>query len=88
MWPALFLISNHSHIRQLQFATQAFSQKVLQQAVQSQGDVGAGWRACVFVPAIFDFVRRERSEILKEIFLKFIFLERSSDTLQRFCSNR
>ena len=34
MWPALFLISNHSHIRQLQFATQAFSQKVLQQAVQ------------------------------------------------------
>ena len=34
MWPALFLTSNHSHIRQLQFATQAFSQKVLQQAVQ------------------------------------------------------
>ena len=34
MWPALFLTSNHSHIRQLQFATQAFSEKVLQQAVQ------------------------------------------------------
>ena len=34
MWSALFPISNHSHIRQLQFATQAFSQKVLQQAVQ------------------------------------------------------
>ena len=34
MWPALFLTSNHSHIRQLQFATRAFSQKVLQQAVQ------------------------------------------------------
>ena len=34
MWSALFLISNHSHIRQLQFATHAFSQTVLQQAVQ------------------------------------------------------
>ena len=39
-------------------------------------------------PAIFDFVRRGRSEILKETFLKFIFLERNSDILQRFCSNR
>ena len=34
MWSALFPISNHSHIRQLQFATHAFSQMVLQQAVQ------------------------------------------------------
>ena len=39
-------------------------------------------------PTIFDFVRRGRSEILKEIFLKFIFLERNSDILQRFRSNR
>ena len=39
-------------------------------------------------PAIFDFVRRGRSEILKETFLKFIFLERNSDILQRFCCNR
>ena len=36
------------------------------------------------LPAIFDFVRRGRSEILKELFLKFILLE----SLQRFCSNR
>ena len=34
MWSALFPISNHSHIRQLQFATYAFSQNVLQQAAQ------------------------------------------------------
>ena len=34
MWSALYPISNHSHIRQLQFATHAFSQQVLQQAVQ------------------------------------------------------
>ena len=34
MWPALFLISNQPHIRQLQFATHAFSQTVSQQAVQ------------------------------------------------------
>ena len=34
VWSALYPISNHSHIRQLQFATHAFSQKVLQQAVQ------------------------------------------------------
>ena len=34
MWSALYPISNHSHIRQLHFATHAFSQKVLQQAVQ------------------------------------------------------
>ena len=34
VWSALYLISNHSHIRQLQFATHAFSQQVLQQAVQ------------------------------------------------------
>ena len=34
MWSALFPISNHSHIRQLQFATHVFSQKALQQAVQ------------------------------------------------------
>ena len=27
-------ISNHSHIRQLQFATHAFSQQILQQTVQ------------------------------------------------------
>ena len=40
------------------------------------------------VPAIFDFVRRGRSEILKEVFLKFIFLERNNDILQRFCRNR
>ena len=33
-WSALYPISNHSHIRQLQFATHAFSQQVLQQAVQ------------------------------------------------------
>ena len=33
-WSALLPISNHSNIRQLQFATHAFSQKVLQQAVQ------------------------------------------------------
>ena len=49
---------------------------------------GARWRACVAVPAIFDFVPRGGSEILKEIFLKFIFLERNSGILQRFCSNR
>ena len=30
----MYAISNHSHIRQLQFATHAFSQQVLQQAVQ------------------------------------------------------
>ena len=34
VWSALYPISNHSHIRQLQFATHAFSQQVLQQAVQ------------------------------------------------------
>ena len=34
VWSALYAISNHSHIRQLQFAMQAFSQQVLQQAVQ------------------------------------------------------
>ena len=34
MWSALYPISNHSHIRQLQFATHAFSQQVLQQVVQ------------------------------------------------------
>ena len=34
MWSALYPISNRSHIRQLQFATHAFSQQVLQQAVQ------------------------------------------------------
>ena len=34
MWSAFFPISNYSRIRQLQFATHAFSQKVLQQAVQ------------------------------------------------------
>ena len=34
LWSALYPISNHSHIRQLQFATHAFSQQVLQQAVQ------------------------------------------------------
>ena len=34
MWSALYPISNHCHIRQLQFATHAFSQQVLQQAVQ------------------------------------------------------
>ena len=33
VWSALYPISNHSHIRQLQFATHAFSQQVLQQAV-------------------------------------------------------
>ena len=49
---------------------------------------GAGWRACVAVPAIFDFVRQGRRKILKEVFLKFTFLERNSDILQRFCSNR
>ena len=39
------------------------------------------------VPAIFDFVRRRRSEILK-VFFKLLFLEQNSDILQRFCSNR
>ena len=34
VWSALYPISNHSHIRQLQFATHTFSQQVLQQAVQ------------------------------------------------------
>ena len=34
VWSALYPISNHSHIRHLQFATHAFSQQVLQQAVQ------------------------------------------------------
>ena len=34
VWSALYAISNHSHIRQLQFATHAFIQQVLQQAVQ------------------------------------------------------
>ena len=34
VWSALYPISNHSHIRQLQFATHVFSQQVLQQAVQ------------------------------------------------------
>ena len=34
VWSALYPISNHSHIRQLQFATHAFSQQVLEQAVQ------------------------------------------------------
>ena len=34
VWSALYPISNHSHIRQLEFATHAFSQQVLQQAVQ------------------------------------------------------
>ena len=34
VWSALYPSSNHSHIRQLQFATHAFSQQVLQQAVQ------------------------------------------------------
>ena len=34
VWSALYPISNHSHSRQLQFATHAFSQQVLQQAVQ------------------------------------------------------
>ena len=34
MLSALFPISNHSHIGDLQFATHAFSEKVLQQAVQ------------------------------------------------------
>ena len=34
VWSALYPISNHSHIRQLQLATHAFSQQVLQQAVQ------------------------------------------------------
>ena len=34
VWSALYPIGNHSHIRQLQFATHAFSQQVLQQAVQ------------------------------------------------------
>ena len=34
VWSALYPISNNSHIRQLQFATHAFSQQVLQQAVQ------------------------------------------------------
>ena len=34
VWSALYAISNHSHICQLQFATHAFSQQVLQQAVQ------------------------------------------------------
>ena len=34
VWSALYPISNHFHIRQLQFATHAFSQQVLQQAVQ------------------------------------------------------
>ena len=29
VWSALYPISNHSHIRQLQFATHAFSQQVL-----------------------------------------------------------
>ena len=33
VWSALYPISNHSHIRQLQFGTHAFSQQVLQQAV-------------------------------------------------------
>ena len=53
VWSALYLISNHSHIRQLQFATHAFSQQVLQQAVQIS--------ICQWVPLV-----RRRLKISKQ----------------------
>ena len=43
VWSALYPISNHSHIRQLQFATHAFSRQVLQQAVQISTCQWAGY---------------------------------------------